>query len=152
VSFPSLRPDLDSQINNGRDSNQHGSQLPDCRKLFPIHKTFLPLLTRVYSAVRCYQEKAARCDEKVSSPLLRNRPCARAFRPLADRIVNADHGIVRYQVMPYLKIRRRPTRQDSHRMGIVDAHIGKPSFLVKGISWRVLRAVIMGVMAAFFYA
>jgi hypothetical protein len=35
------------------------------------------------------------------------------FDHVASRIINAKHGTVRYQVMPYTKIRRRPTRPTS---------------------------------------
>jgi hypothetical protein len=38
---------------------------------------------------------------------------------VASRIVNADHGIVRCQARRYPKIRRRPTRQETHRFRIV---------------------------------
>src|ERR1700730_4641145 len=37
-SFLRLFSDLDSEINEGRDSDEHRRQLPDRRKHFPIHK------------------------------------------------------------------------------------------------------------------
>src|SRR6266699_1493682 len=38
-----LRSDLNGQINKRRDSDEHRSQLPNCRKHFPLHRSFFVL-------------------------------------------------------------------------------------------------------------
>src|SRR4030095_7200031 len=37
VAFLGLSPDLQGEINQGRDSNNHSRQLPDRRHHFPVH-------------------------------------------------------------------------------------------------------------------
>src|SRR5215469_14287370 len=41
ASLLGLSSDLDCEINEGRDSNKHRCQLPNCRKHFPVHRMIL---------------------------------------------------------------------------------------------------------------
>src|SRR5262245_37188888 len=57
---------------------------------------------------------AGRCEPPQRLPLFKLALVLVRLDHVARGIVNANHSVARYQARPYMRIRRRPSRQEMH--------------------------------------